>query len=101
MDACNASFQIHLQVDPQNFACAYNLAQMVTAPVLAAAVNSPLLLGRRLWQETRVGLFPHPNATRTNAQPARRPPPRVGLGGGWRTQSPLEPFRPQNAHFAV
>ena len=35
----------------------YNVAQVVTAPVLAAAVNSPVLLEHRLWHETRVALF--------------------------------------------
>jgi len=33
---------------PEEFARLYNLAQAVSAPVLAAAVNSPLLLDRRL-----------------------------------------------------
>lgn len=70
MVACNASFQVHLQVDPQEFARAYNLAQAVTAPILAAAVNSPLLFGRRLWQETRVAPFQHSNDARTSAQQA-------------------------------
>ena len=101
MDACNASFQVHLQVDPQDFACAYNLAQVITAPVLAAAVNSPLLLGRRLWQETRVALFQHSNDARTSAQQARSQPPRVGFGEGWLTQSVLELFRQQIARFRV
>jgi len=101
MDACNASFQVHLQVDPQDFACAYNLAQVITAPVLAAAVNSPLLLGRRLWQETRVALFQHSNDARTSAQQARSQPPRVGFGEGWLTQSVIELFRRQIARFRV
>ena len=99
MDACNASFQFHLQVDPQEFACAYNLAQMITAPVLAAAVNSPLLLGRRLWQETRVALFQHSNDARTSAQQARSQPPRVGFGEGWLNDSVIELFRQQIARF--
>ncbi len=57
LESCNTSFQIHFQVAPDEFARFYNVAQAITAPVLAAAVNSPLLLGRRLWQETRVALF--------------------------------------------
>ncbi len=101
MDACNASFQIHLQVNPQEFASAYNLAQVVTAPVLSAAVNSPLLFGRRLWQETRVALFQHSNDARTNAQQARSQPPRVGFGEGWLKQSVLELFHYQVSRFRV
>ncbi|MCA9719096.1 MAG: hypothetical protein KC468_30795, partial [Myxococcales bacterium] len=48
----NTSFQIHFQVRPDEFAKLYNVAQAVTAPVLAAAVNSPVLLRHRLWQGT-------------------------------------------------
>ena len=57
MESCNTSFQIHFQVNPKEFATLYNLAQAITAPVLAAAVNSPLLFGHRLWQETRLALI--------------------------------------------
>ena len=35
VEACNASFQVHLQVDPHDFARVYNIAQAVTGPVLA------------------------------------------------------------------
>ncbi|MGH9881277.1 MAG: glutamate-cysteine ligase family protein, partial [Pyrinomonadaceae bacterium] len=59
MESCNTSFQVHLQVGPKEFASLYNLAQLIAAPVLAAAVNSPVLFGYRLWQETRLALFQH------------------------------------------
>ena len=48
LEACNTSFQVHFQVGADEFAKLYNLAQVVTGPVLAAATNSPLLFGRRL-----------------------------------------------------
>lgn len=99
--SCNASFQIHLQVDPWEFAAKYNLAQAVAAPVLAAAVNSPLLFGRRLWQETRVALFQHSNDSRTSAQQSRSQPPRVGFGEGWLKDSVIELFRQQIMRFRV
>jgi CBS domain-containing protein/gamma-glutamyl:cysteine ligase YbdK (ATP-grasp superfamily) len=101
MDACNASFQVHLQVNPREFAGAYNMAQAVAAPVLAAAVNSPLLFGRRLWHETRVALFQHSNDARTYTQQARSQPPRVGFGEGWLEASVLDLFRHQIARFRV
>ena len=50
LEACNTSFQVHFQVGPDEFAKLYNLAQAITAPVLAAAVNSPVLLGKRLFE---------------------------------------------------
>lgn len=43
-EACNTSFQVHLQIDPDEFADKYNWAQVLAGPVLAACVNSPILL---------------------------------------------------------
>ena len=37
-------------------------------PLLAAATNSPMLLGRRLWHETRVALFERSVDARTRAE---------------------------------
>ena len=71
MESCNTSFQVHFQTSPAEFALHYNLAQAITAPVLAAAVNSPLLFGHRLWQETRVALFQHSTDARSRNQLAR------------------------------
>jgi CBS domain-containing protein len=101
MESCNTSFQLHLQVSPREFASLYNLAQAITAPVLAAAVNSPILLGHRLWQETRVALFQHSTDSRSTAKQSRSQPPRVGFGEGWLHNSVLELFRKQVARFRV
>ncbi|MGD9265421.1 MAG: hypothetical protein PVJ71_06565, partial [Lysobacterales bacterium] len=57
LEACNTSFQVHFQVGPEDFARLYNIAQTVTGPLLAAAVNSPILLGKWLWHETRIAVF--------------------------------------------
>jgi CBS domain-containing protein/gamma-glutamyl:cysteine ligase YbdK (ATP-grasp superfamily) len=101
MEGCNTSFQIHLQVSPKEFVPLYNMAQAITAPVLAAAVNSPLLLGHRLWQETRLALFQHSADDRSFAHQARSQPTRVGFGEGWMKHSVLEMFREQIARFRV
>ena len=37
LETCNASFQVHMQVDAEEFPRFYNIAQLVAAPVLAAA----------------------------------------------------------------
>jgi CBS domain-containing protein len=97
----NTSFQVHLQIGPAEFVPLYNMAQAVTAPVLAAAVNSPLWLGSRLWQETRLALFQHSVDTRSNAQQARQFPTRVGFGERWLKGSVLELFREDIARFRV
>jgi CBS domain-containing protein/gamma-glutamyl:cysteine ligase YbdK (ATP-grasp superfamily) len=101
MESCNTSFQIHYQVGPEEFVPLYNMAQAITAPVLAAAVNSPLLFGHRLWQETRVALFQHSADTRSNALQMRSQPTRVGFGEQWLKGSVLELFREQIARFRI
>ena len=63
----NTSFQIHLQTGIKDFVRCYNWAQAIAAPVLASAVNSPLLLNHRLWHETRLALFQHATDTRSMA----------------------------------
>ena len=82
MESCNTSFQIHFQVNPREFARAYNVAQAIAAPVLAAAVNSPVLFGKRLWQETRLALFQHSADERSRARLMRSQPTRVGRCSG-------------------
>jgi CBS domain-containing protein/gamma-glutamyl:cysteine ligase YbdK (ATP-grasp superfamily) len=101
LESCNTSFQVHFQAGPEEFARLYNLAQAITAPVLAAAVNSPLLLGRRLWDETRVALFQQSVDARSEAHQARGHRPRVSFGDGWVKSSVLEIFREDIARFRV
>jgi len=83
LESCNTSFQVHLQVDPGEFAHVYNVAQLVTAPVLAAAVNSPVLFGKLLWDETRIALFQQSIDTRQGSVHMRDLSPRVRFGEGW------------------
>lgn len=101
MESCNTSFQIHFQVGPKEFAPLYNIAQVITAPVLAAAVNSPLLFGHRLWQETRLALFQHSTDARSATQQARSQPTRVSFGNRWIEKSVLEVFQEQIARFRM
>ncbi len=99
MESCNTSFQVHLQVAPEEFAPLYNVAQAIAGPLLSAAVNSPLLFGHRLWQETRLALFQHSADGRSRASQARSCPTRVGFGEAWLDGSVLELFREQIARF--
>ena len=99
MESCNTSFQVHFQTSPAEFASQYNMAQAITAPVLAAAVNSPLLFGHRLWQETRVALFQHSTDARSQSQLARSHPTRVSFGDRWLKNSVMELFQDQVSRF--
>src|SRR5689334_17830126 len=99
MESCNTSFQVHFQSNAREFANHYNVAQAITAPVLAAAVNSPLLFGHRLWQETRVALFQHSTDERSRPQLARNQPTRVDFGDRWLEHSVIELFKDQIVRF--
>jgi CBS domain-containing protein/gamma-glutamyl:cysteine ligase YbdK (ATP-grasp superfamily) len=98
---CNTSFQIHLQVSNAEFARYYNWAQAITAPVLASAVNSPILLGHRLWHETRLALFQHSTDERSLIQQERSRPARVTFGRDWVRESILEIFHEDVARFRI
>src|SRR6185369_6718012 len=99
LEACNTSFQLHYQVGPEEFVDLYNLSQAITAPVLAAAVNSPILFGQRLWAETRLALFQHSVDARSRAQQARSMPTRVGFGERWVKHSVLDLLHDQVTRF--
>ena len=101
LEACNTSFQVHFQVSPEDFARLYNIAQVVTAPLLAAAVNSPILLGKRLWHETRISVFEYSVDARSTTHQARGLKPRVHFGNDWVDKSVTEIFKEDIARFRV
>jgi CBS domain-containing protein/gamma-glutamyl:cysteine ligase YbdK (ATP-grasp superfamily) len=101
LEACNASFQIHFQVEPDEFAELYNVALAVAGPVLAAAANSPVMLGKRLWHETRIAVFQQSVDTRTGLPEMREIPPRVSFGRQWVDSSVLDIIREDIARFKV
>jgi CBS domain-containing protein len=101
LEACNTSCQLHLQVESDEFARAYNIAQAVTGPVMAAAVNSPLLFGKRLWAETRIALFQQSLDTRSSVVHMRDLSPRVRFGDAWVEESAIELFQRDISQFRV
>lgn len=101
VEGCNTSFQTHFQVDPDSFAHAYNVAQLVAAPVLAAAANSPTLFGKRLWKETRIALFQQAVDTRSSNLYLREMSPRVHFGTCWVDESVTELYKEDIARFRV
>ena len=93
IEGASTSFQFHLQVAPDEAGALYNLAQLITAPVLAVAANAPVLLNRRVWHETRVALFERTFEYRSATEFARNVPTRVGFGEAWIGDSALDIFR--------
>ncbi len=101
LEACNTSFQVHFQVSPEDFSKLYNIAQTITGPLLAAAVNSPILLGKRLWHETRISVFEYSIDARSTTHQTRGLKPRVHFGDHWVDDSVTEIFKEDIARFRV
>ncbi|HEY6311612.1 MAG TPA: hypothetical protein VIY52_12530 [Streptosporangiaceae bacterium] len=89
-EGANTSFQVHLRVAPAEFTRVYNAVQLATAPALAVAGNSPVFLGRSLWEETRIALFKQ--SVEDRGRGLRRGPSRTTLGTGWLRGGALELF---------
>ncbi len=99
IEACTTSFQLHFQTSPNRYAKLYNIAQAISAPVVAVAANSPVLLRKRLWHETRISLFQQSIDTRNVKTMTRNQEPRVSFGNRWLDDSILEIFREDISRF--
>ncbi|MDA0667282.1 MAG: CBS domain-containing protein [Planctomycetota bacterium] len=99
LEACNTSYQVHLQIPADEFPMHYNIAQLVAAPVMSCAVNSPLLFSKRLWRETRLALFQQSVDTRRTEVHHRDIQPRVSFGASWVKDSVIELYREDIARF--
>lgn len=92
-EACNTSFQIHLQIEPDDFISSYNWSQAISGPVLGLATNSPLLLGRELWSETRIALFQQSIDTRNSSYALKDQQARVNFGKEWSKGSIVDIYK--------
>ncbi len=101
VEACNTSFQVHLQIKPEEFVKKYNIAQAIAAPVLAIATNSPMLFGKRLWNETRIALFQQSIDTRITGEHLRYTSPRVTFGNRWLENSILDLYKEDIVRFKI
>ncbi len=101
IEAANTSFQVHLQVSSKEFVKMYNISQALTGPVLATAVNSPIVFGRRLWHENRIALFQQALDTRSTKDHMRERAPRVSFGKSWCDKSILDIYREDLSRFRV
>jgi len=84
-EAACTSTQLHLQVEPDEFAAHWNAAQVIAGVQLAVGANSPYLLGRQLWHETRIPLFEQATDTRSEELKIQGVRPRVWFGERWIT----------------
>ncbi|MGQ0836998.1 glutamate--cysteine ligase [Actinokineospora sp.] len=82
--ACTSA-QLHLQVPPESFAPNWNAAQCLAGVQVAIAANSPFLLRKALWHETRIPLFLQATDTRPEELKNQGVRPRVWFGERWIT----------------
>ncbi len=99
LEACNTSFQTHLQINPDNFIEDYNWSQAIAGPVLSMCANSPLLFGKELWSETRIALFTQSVDTRANSFLLNEKQSRVSFGAEWETGTVVDVFRDSVSRF--
>jgi gamma-glutamyl:cysteine ligase YbdK (ATP-grasp superfamily) len=84
-EAACTSTQLHAQVSPEDFAGYWNASQAIAGIQLAIGANSPYLLGKELWSETRIPLFEQATDTRSEELKAQGVRPRVWFGERWIT----------------
>src|SRR5688500_18432646 len=84
-EAACTSMQLHVQTSPDQFASYWNASQAISAVQLAVGANSPYLLGKELWRETRIPLFEQATDTRSEELKAQVVRPRVWFGERWIT----------------
>jgi hypothetical protein len=82
-EAACTSMQLHLQLSPAEFPAYWNAAQCLAGVQLGLAANSPFLLGRRLWAETRIPLFKQACDVRSVELRNQGVRPRVWFGERW------------------
>jgi gamma-glutamyl:cysteine ligase YbdK (ATP-grasp superfamily) len=84
-EAACTSTQLHVQVSPEDFSGYWNASQAISGVQLAVGANSPYLLGKELWRETRIALFEQATDTRGEELKAQGVRPRVWFGERWIT----------------
>ena len=68
---------------------------------MAICTNSPLLLGRELWNETRIALFQQSIDTRRTSFALRNQEARVSFGNHWATGSATDIFKNDVANYKI
>ncbi len=92
LEAVTTSLQIHMQVSPQEAVRHYNASQVLSAPMVALAANSPFLFGKELWEETRIPTFEQSVSVASFRARDGETIGRVTFGTGYARESILEPF---------
>jgi len=80
LEALATSLQIHTQVPFDEIVPTYHAGLWSSMLILGATANSPLVLGKSCWQESRIGIFKQAVDTRNSQEIKDRIVPRVHFG---------------------
>lgn len=83
LEALATSLQIHCQVPFDEIVPTYHAGLWSSMLILGAAANSPLVLGKRCWQESRIGIFKQSVDTRNPQEIRDHVVPRVHFAKGY------------------
>ena len=101
LESAATSFQLHIQLPLDIAHHYYNASIIASAAMVAICANSPFLLGKHLWHETRIPLFEQAIETGGYDGAAYGPLRRVSFGSDYARQSIFECFEENLAHFPV
>lgn len=100
LEALGTSLQIHMQVPYTEAVNCYHAALWASMAMVAVSANSPLVLGKSCWQESRIAIFKQSVDTRNSQEVHDAIIPRVHLGKGY-IQSWLEIFEDNNYYSPI
>jgi hypothetical protein len=83
LEALSTSLQTHLQIPFDEAVDSYHAALWASMAVLAVGANSPLVLGKHCWQESRIAIFKQAVDTRNEREVQDAIIPRVHFGKGY------------------
>ncbi len=95
LEALSTSLQTHVQVPFDEAVDSYHAALWSSMAVLAVGANSPLVMGKQCWQESRIAIFKQAVDTRNLQELHDAIIPRVHFGKGY-IRSWLDLFEDNN-----
>ena len=98
LEALGTSLQVHLQLPFSDAVDCYHAALWSSMAMLAVSANSPLVLGKCCWQESRIAIFKQSVDTRNTQEIHDAVVPRVHLSKGY-IDSFLQLFE-DNAYYS-
>ena len=99
LEALSTSLQTHYQMPFDEAVDSYHAALWTSMAVLAVGANSPLVMGKQCWQESRIAIFKQAVDTRNPQEINDSIIPRVHFGKGY-ISSWLELFEDNNSYYS-